>query len=263
MLKAELDASGRRVAIVARSGQALQRLGHRYSHAGVSLKASPGSPWAVRQLYYACDEQRPRLFAQGLSGFVMGTHDPGLGHVSVLLPPPDAAAPLERAALDDALALQLLGQGYSANAHAFALDYQNCNQWVAELLATAWQPAPPAEAPEPPSARALAQRLLREGHYQPSVIEARWPPLALAAAVLPWFHTRDHPPDDVAAGRFRVSMPASLAAWVQARQPGTWHWELCHTERHVLIRRNGPPLAADCQPEPGDEVRPLFTEAHP
>ena len=38
-------------------------------------------------------------------------------------------------------ALALLGREYSANAYPFSPRYQNCNQWVAELLATAWRPA--------------------------------------------------------------------------------------------------------------------------
>src|SRR5215470_13398506 len=57
LIKQELDASGEAVALIARSGLDLSRFGLRYSHAGVSLKAS-GTPWSVRQLYYACDEQR-------------------------------------------------------------------------------------------------------------------------------------------------------------------------------------------------------------
>ena len=61
-VKPELDRPGHSVAIVARCGLALQRLGHRYSHAGVSLKASATTAWSVRQLYHACDEKRPRVF---------------------------------------------------------------------------------------------------------------------------------------------------------------------------------------------------------
>jgi hypothetical protein len=259
VLRAELDnthlTSGQRVALVARSGQALERLGHRYSHAGLSLQASPQTPWAVRQLYFACDEQRPRVFDQGLAGFVMGTHDPALGHLLVLLPPPEAAAPLERAALNDTLALQLLGNGYSANAHAWATRYQNCNQWVAELLATAWAPGP-GDSP-PGATRPHAQQALRRMGYQPSVVQAHWPPIALGAALLPWLHTADHPASDVAAGRFVVSMPAALGDWVQKRWPATQRIELCHTPRHVLLRRGGAPLDAACSPQPGDEVTAL------
>ena len=70
LVKDRLDASDARLALVARSGTDLSRFGLRYSHAGVSLKASSNAPWSVRQLYYACDERRPRLFDQGLSGLL-------------------------------------------------------------------------------------------------------------------------------------------------------------------------------------------------
>ena len=100
VVKNELDRSGQTLALVARSGLALQRFDQRYSHAGVSLKASPNTPWSVRQLYYACDEQRPRIFDQGMSGFVLGANDPAEGYISIVLLPAEAASALERAALD-------------------------------------------------------------------------------------------------------------------------------------------------------------------
>ena len=40
LVKAELERSGQTVALVARSGLSLQRLNQRYSHAGVSMRAS-------------------------------------------------------------------------------------------------------------------------------------------------------------------------------------------------------------------------------
>jgi hypothetical protein len=161
VVKAELDQSGAPMALVSRSGLALQRLDQRYSHAGVSLKASDNAPWSVRQLYYACDEQRPRLFDQGMSGFVMGANDPDEGYLSIVLLPAAAAAPIERAARDDAQALKLLGDTYSANAYAFSTRYQNCNQWLAELMASAWAPA--ADAGEN---RARAQQALMRGRLR-------------------------------------------------------------------------------------------------
>lgn len=168
-VKTELERSGHSVAIVARSGLALQRFGHRYSHAGVSLKASPTVPWSVRQLYYACDAQRPHIFDQGMSGFVMGALDPAEGYISIVLLPPSAAQALERTALDDPMALRLLGATYSANAYAFGQRYQNCNQWLAELMAHAWGALLPDG-----DARAQAQDWLRDQHYQPSTFSLGW-----------------------------------------------------------------------------------------
>ncbi|MDH5330854.1 MAG: DUF2145 domain-containing protein, partial [Aquincola sp.] len=138
ILRRELDGSDHRVALIARSGLNLERLGIRYSHAGVSLKANADAPWAVRQLYYACEQGRPRLYDQGLAGFVLGNDDPALGYVSIVLLPREAAVQLERAALDNARVLRLLAAAYSANAYPFSVRYQNCNQWVVELLAAAW-----------------------------------------------------------------------------------------------------------------------------
>ena len=101
LVKAELERSGSRAALVARSGLNLRLFDMRYSHAGVSLQASSESRWAVRQLYFSCDEQQPRLFDQGLSAFLLGTEDPALGFVSVLTLPDRAAASLEPVALDN------------------------------------------------------------------------------------------------------------------------------------------------------------------
>lgn len=259
LVKAELDRSGRPLAVVARSGQALDWLGHRYSHAGLALKDSPRTPWAVRQLYFACDELRPRVFDQGMSGFVLGVHDAAEGHVSLLMLPADASESLAQAALSDDRALAVLGRTYSANAFAFSQRYQNCNQWLAELIAATWAPPQPDAAPPDTQTldvahhRSRAQQWLHRQGYRPSVMAVSGP-LKWLAALMPWLHTDDHPPDDVATGRFRVSMPIDIEQFVRAQWPSTTRVELCHTDRHAVIRRGGEPLAPGCRPEAGDEV---------
>ncbi len=245
--KAELDRSGERLAIVSRSGLALQRLDQRYSHAGISLKTSDNTPWSVRQLYYACDAQRPRLFDQGMSGFVMGANDPDEGYLSIVLLPAKAADAIERAARDDAQSLALLGDTYSANAYAFSTRYQNCNQWLAELLASAWAPA----AGE---SRASAQQWLLDAGYAPTVLRVGWQPLMWLAGQIRWLHTDDHPADDLAAARFRVSMPASIEGFVRQQHPEARRIELCYSPTHVVVRHGWTPIAAGCQPAPGDAV---------
>jgi hypothetical protein len=250
IIKSTLDGSGGRLAIVARSGLDLGRFGQRYSHAGISLQASPQSPWAVRQLYYACDEQLPRIFDQGMAGFVMGLRGGGEGFVSVLLLPPAPARALERAALDDRIALALLGATYSANAHAFSLHYQNCNQWVAEMLATAWAPATGGD-------RAAAQSWLREKGYEPTVFDVGWRPLVWLAGLSPWLHTDDHPAEDLAQQRFRVSMPAAIDDFVRRLEPAAERLEFCLKPGRIVVRRGGLPLDDDCEAGPGDEVHAL------
>ena len=249
IIKTELDISGAQVALVSRSGLDLSRFGLRYSHAGFSLKASANTPWSVRQLYYACDERRPRIFDQGLSGFLLGTDDPSIGYVSVVLMPATAAGELERAALDNGRALQLLNTSYSANAYAWGLQYQNCNQWVVEMLATAWGRIDDVE-----KARAEAQHWLAEHDYAPSRVEVGNRALMWAGAFVPWLHNDDHPSDDIEHMVYRVSMPASIEGFVRATLPAASRIEFCHTERYVVVHRGWEPIAEGCTPGAQDTV---------
>jgi hypothetical protein len=249
IVKRELDASGARVALVARSGLNLARLGQRYSHAGVSLKASANAPWSVRQLYFACDEGRSRLFDQGLPGFMLGTDDPSLGYLSIVLLPEPAQAALERTALDDTRALALLGGTYSANAHAWSTRFQNCNQWLAELLASAWD----TEGAAPPT-RPRAQQWLAAQGYAPTAVDVGSHLWMFASHFMPWLHADDHPQDDLFALRYRVSLPVSIEAFVRAQQPQAQRIEVCHDRQHVVLRRGWEPLGDGCRPGPGDRV---------
>lgn len=253
IVKQSLQQSGRTLALVARSGLNLHPIGHRYSHAGISLLSSPNGAWSVRQLYYACDEQRPRIFDQGMGGFVVGAHRDSGGFISLVLPPPQAAQALAAAAQDDRQALQLLGGDYSANAFAFSAQYQNCNQWVIELLASAWQ----ASKLQPATSRESAQHWLASQNYQPSTIQLGWQPLIWVSNYLPWLHTDDHPQQDLEAAQFRVSMPKSIAVFVRQHLPETQHIELCYTAQHIVIRHGWEPLDAACEALADDERIPF------
>ena len=258
VIKAALEHSGAGQALIARSGLDLARFNIRYSHAGVSLRASPGTPWAVRQLYFACDEGRPLIFDQGLAAFLMGTSEPGLGYVSVLLLPQAEGDQLQNAALDNQQALALLGGEYSANAYSFSVDFQNCNQWVAELLAAAWGTTDGiAKASSPnrggsPTTRRQAQGWLREAGYEPTVVEAGW--MAGLTPLVPWLRRSDHPREDLDARRFRTSLPASIEHFVHRRVPTAQRLEFCHNSRHIVVRRGWQPIAEGCLPGPDDQV---------
>jgi hypothetical protein len=251
VVRAELEGSAGRVALVSRSGLDLARFGMRYSHTGVSLKGSEIAPWSVRQLYYACDERRPRIFDQGLAAFLLGVNDPSGGYVSAVFLPADAAAALERAALDNPLALQLLGGTYSANAHPYALRYQNCNQWVMELLAAAWGAPAPAPGPD---ARAQAQQWLRAQGYEASEFRLPFGPLMWLSVAVPWLHHDDHPQADLDAAVFRVSMPASIEAFVRDHVPGAQRVEFCHTGTRIVVHRGWDAIAEGCEPVARDRV---------
>jgi hypothetical protein len=259
VIKDELDRSGQRLALVSRSGLDLSRFGMRYSHAGISLQAGRDTPWSVRQLYYACDERKPWLYDQGMASFLLGTRDPALGFVSVVFLPAGPAAALEDTVRDDRRALALLGTSYSANAYAFGLRHQNCNQWVAEMLASAWGAVDDTPGAEGDPPRARAQRWLAAQGYRPSRFDIGARPLMwLGTFFIPWLHGDDHPADDLSRATYRVSMPASLEAFVHARLPEAARIEFCHTREHIVVRRGwGAPLPGTCEAEAGDTVIPF------
>lgn len=258
VVREALDASGQRLAVVARSGLDLGPFGVRYSHAGLSLLGSANAPWTVRQLYYACDQRRPMLFDQGLTGFVLGTHDPAQGYVSVLLLPEADAAALEAVALDNARALQFLGQTYSANAYPFDARYQNCNQWVAELMAAAWAPltlaTEAAPQDDPATGRPAAQRWLQAQGFVPHEFALGLRPLMWLADAVPWLHSDDHPEDNRARAVFQVAMPSAIDDFVRARAPGARRLEFCHNATQVVVRQGWQPLADGCVAGPQDQV---------
>ena len=245
IIKGELENSGNDLALVSRSGLRLDRIGQRYSHAGISLMASANGPWSVRQLYYACDEKKPRIFDQGMAGFVLGTSDVEQAYVSLVFLPAEADAALAQAALDGRRSLALLGASYSANAYPFSVDYQNCNQWVAEMLALAWDD--PAEA----GSREQAQRWLQAERYVPTTIQLG--PLMLLGLFVPWVHNGGHPSADTGAGRYRVSMPASLEHFVHERYPQAKRVELCRNGSRVVIHRGWDAIADGCVASADDQ----------
>ena len=251
ILKDELEKSGTRAALIARSGLNLRWFGMRYSHAGLSLAGSTDAPWSVRQLYFSCDDQAPRLFDQGLPAFLLGTENPDLGYISLVTLPAEATVPLEPVALDNRKALSLLGATYSANAYSFNLRYQNCNQWLAELLGLAWGGAP-ADTNEAP--RAAAQGWLKAQGYSGSVFSLGMRPVTWLTAFSPWLNRDDHPEENLAQAQFVVSMPESIETFVRGHVPTAERLELCHTDKHVLLRRGWALLADGCVPQDGDTV---------
>jgi len=250
VVRQELEAAGPGAALVSRSGLDLERFGLRYSHAGIGLRGAGTSSWEIRQLYYACDEGRPRLFDQGLAGFVSGTENPRLGFVSIVVLPPEQAGPLAATARDNALALSLLAGTYSANAYAWGLRYQNCNQWVMELIAAAWGHTGSGD-----EARSRAQAWLRAQGYDPEPVRVDSHLLMFASMFVPLLHTDDQPEDDWFKQQVRTSVPREIEAFVRRRVPQARRIEACHAQGRVVVRHGWErPLSDDCRAEAGDRV---------
>lgn len=251
VLREELAATGDGVALVSRSGLDLSRFGIRYSHAALAWRSESGL-WSARQLYYACDERRPRIYDQGLAGFALGTDDPRLGYLSIVRLPAQAVLALRPALLDNPRVLHLLAAHYSANAYAYGLRYQNCNQWIMEMIAAGWGDLPDGE-----DLRERAQAWLRDAHYAPQPVEVNSRLLMLAAYFVPLLHLDDHPDDDRRTMKLQISLPSTVETFVRARFPASERVELCHDDRRIVIHRGWEPIAEGCRPAEGDRVVPL------
>ncbi len=248
VLREELAGGDDDVALVSRSGLDLSRFGIRYSHAALAWRADNGI-WSARQLYYACDESRPRIFDQGLAGFAMGTDDPAMGYLSIVRLPAQAIQPLRPALLDMPRVQHLLAAKYSANAYAFSLRYQNCNQWIMEMLAAGWGALADGD-----DLRARAQHWLREAGYAPEPVNVDSRFLMLATYFVPLLQLDDHPYDDRREMRLQVSLPSTIETFVRARYPASERVELCHDDERIVVRRGWTALAEGCKPGEGDRV---------
>jgi hypothetical protein len=251
VLREELAASKDSVALVSRSGLDLSRFGIRYSHAALAWRSEAGL-WSARQLYYACDEGRPRIYDQGLAGFALGTDDPKLGYLSIVHLPAQAALALRPALLDTPRVLHLLGAQYSANAYAYSLRYQNCNQWIMEMIAAGW-----GDLADGDDLRERAQQWLRDAQYAPEPVDVDSRLLMLASYFFPLLHLDDHPEEDRWAMKLRVSVPAAVEGFVRQRFPASERVELCHDDKRIVIHRGWTPIADGCKPGEGDRVVPL------
>ena len=235
-------------ALVSRSGLDLSRFAIRYSHAAVALRRPDGA-WAARQLYFACDEKRPRIFDQGIAGFAMGTDDPAVGYIAIVSLPAAATAELAQAAGDKQRALHLLAGRYSANAYPWSVRYQNCNQWVIEMLGSAW-----GRLADGPGLRERAQDWLRSAGYAPQPVAVASPFTMMASYFVPLVHLSDHPATDRAARRLQVSLPSTVEAFVRQRLPAAERVELCHNDREIVVHRGWTRIADGCVAGPGDRV---------
>jgi hypothetical protein len=247
-----LEQSGRSVAIVSRSGIDLDRFSIRYSHSGISLKNSPNTPWSVRQLYYACDAQKAKIFDQGLAGFVMDFDGRDIPFLSLVFVPELQGSEMINSALDSKLALSLLDPHYSGNAYAFSTIYQNCNQWVVEMLAHAW-----GHLDTGGDARGQAQQWLKDQHYQPTEVDVKHGYMVWLTHLVPLLHNDDHPADNLARNVYQVSMPGSIESFVRSTLPGSSRVEVCMNQTQVVVHHGWDALPDQCIAGAGDEVIPL------
>ena len=134
-LQQQLDAAGGDVAIVGRQGQDMSKYDLKYTHAGLAFRAAPDQPWRVYELLNQCGTADSELWVDGLANFFLD--DPYTLDAVMMVPPPKVAARLAEALRDPATLHRFHELKYNMVAYPFSTKYQNSNQWLLELLASA------------------------------------------------------------------------------------------------------------------------------
>ena len=157
-----LDASGAHMAIIARAGQDLSQYGLRYSHAALAWRDHPAGRWVVVHLLNECGTDRSALYNDGLGNFFLTCLH---RHQAQLIVPAPALQQRLAQELAARTPLRLHEPHYSMLSYAWSTRYQNSNQWVLEMLATA------AAAPGQVATRAEAQQWLDDAGYRPVSVQ--------------------------------------------------------------------------------------------
>jgi len=159
---AALDASGARVALVARAGQDLAKYRLRYSHMGIAVRDHPAGRWTVVHELNDCGTAVSGLYNEGMGNFFLT--DLYRAEAQLVIPSADAQDKLAKLTATRT-PLRLHEPRYNMLAYVYSTQYQNSNQWVLEVLAAAL--APPGQV----ETRAEAQSWIRSKGFQPPTIE--------------------------------------------------------------------------------------------
>ena len=159
---AALDASGARVALVARAGQDLSKYRLRYSHMGIALRDHPAGRWTVVHELNDCGTAVSGLYNEGMGNFFLT--DLYRAEAQLVIPGIEAQEKLAKL-VATRTPLRLHEPRYNMLAYVYSTQYQNSNQWVLETLAAAL--APPGQV----ETRAEAQSWMRSRGFQPPTIE--------------------------------------------------------------------------------------------
>jgi hypothetical protein len=210
-----LDASGQKVAIIARRGQQLDKYGLSFSHAGFAMKTADG--WTVVHALNICGSATEKLFTQGLADFY--ADDLVSKEIAVAIPEAWLQDRLAQVLASKDEVFRMYQATYSAVAYPFSTKYQNSNGWLLETYARA------ASDVVLPS-RDEAQAWLKVAGYKPSVIDVG--PLSRLGGRM--FKANvffdDHPPDLRWSGKITVNTGDAVLRFVAKHamaQPGCGH----------------------------------------
>lgn len=208
----QLDASGAKVAVLARSGQNLREYGLRYSHLGLAYK--DGDVWRVLHKLNQCGTDKASVYREGLGDFFLDTP---FEYVAGIVPlSADAQQKLLPLLKNPAPVAGLHTRSYSMVAYPWAQSYQQSNQWAIETMAVAMG----AEQ----ISRESAQDWLKDHDYQPTELHLSTLTRLGARMTAANVSFDDHPNYLRFTGRIRTVTVDSVFAWLQRTGLGGAEW---------------------------------------
>lgn len=208
----QLDASGAKVAVLARAGQNLREYGLRYSHLGLAYK--DGDVWRVLHKLNQCGTDKASVYREGLGDFFLDTPFEYVAGIVSLSP--DAQQKLWPLLKNPAPVAGIHARSYSMVAYPWAQTYQQSNQWAIETMAVALG----AEQ----VSRESAQEWLKAHDYQPTELHLSTLTRLGARMTAANVSFDDHPNYLRFTGRIRTVTVDSVFAWLQREGLGGTEW---------------------------------------
>ena len=207
-VRTTLDASGAQVAVVSRVGQDLSRYGLRYSHMAYVWRDSVNGRWTAVHELNQCGTAHSALYRQGLGNFFL---DDMFAYEANVFVPGVATQKKLAAMLASDTPLRLHRARYNMLAYAFALDYQNSNQWLLETYAA-------GTSELQISNRAHAQAWLKLAGYRPITVNVPATTRLGARMFSANISFDDHPFGRRAAGLIDTVTVESVLRFLRARE---------------------------------------------
>lgn len=214
-----LEASGGQVAIIGRAGQDLSAHRLRYSHIGIAYReVQPDgvARWLVVHKLNHCGSSMAGVHRQGLGEFFMDQPHRYEARIAVLDPALQAGL---RPWVQDSFKLGRMHEpSYNMLAYPWSTRYQQSNQWVLEVLASATDPLV--------YNRAQAQVWLRQQGYRPTTVHIPAMKRLGAQVTSGNIAFDDHPTHLRFSGRIETVTADSVFDWLSRAYPKTQHIEL-------------------------------------
>jgi hypothetical protein len=196
--------NGTKVVVLARAGQDLSKYGLRYSHLGFAYK-TPEGPWLVAHKLNTCGTAEASLYRQGLGEFFLD--DLFRYEAAWSVPTREVQDKLYATLADKDRTTAMHSKPYSMVSYAWAVKYQQSNQWAIETLASAMESTI--------RNRQQAQAWLQFKGYEPTTLKIG--PLTRLGGRVTAANVAfdDHPNEKRFSDRIETATVDSVFAWLQ------------------------------------------------